>query len=64
MSGMGAEIAKNLVLSGVHLLTILDPTTVTVDDLRSNFLLPHDSIGKNVWPDIWTSVLMNWLICF
>ena len=52
MSGMGAEIAKNLVLSGVHLLTILDPTTVTVDDLRSNFLLPHDSIGKNVWPDI------------
>lgn len=47
INGVGAEIAKNLVLSGIKSLTILDSNQVTEQDLKSNFLLPHSSIGKN-----------------
>lgn len=47
MSGLGAEITKNLVLSGIHSLCVLDSSTCTDQDLKSNFLLPRDSAGKN-----------------
>lgn len=46
--GLGAEIAKNLVLSGVKSLTLLDHRSVTETDTRANFLAPCDSIGKNI----------------
>lgn len=45
---LGAEIAKNILLSGIKSLTFLDDGTVTQEDLMTNFLLPRDSLGKNV----------------
>ena len=48
MSGLGAEIAKNLVLSGISRMTLLDSNEVTEEDTRMNFLLPHSTMGKNV----------------
>jgi ubiquitin-like 1-activating enzyme E1 A len=47
MNGLAAEIAKNLVLSGINCLTLLDSTDVTEADLKLNFLLPHTSVGEN-----------------
>lgn len=46
--GLGAEVAKNLVLSGVKSIVLLDHRSVTEVETRSNFLAPHDSVGKNV----------------
>lgn len=47
MQGVGAEIAKNLVLSGINSLTLLDSNVVTEADLKTNFLISQSSIGKN-----------------
>uniref|UniRef100_A0A915EB51 THIF-type NAD/FAD binding fold domain-containing protein n=1 Tax=Ditylenchus dipsaci TaxID=166011 RepID=A0A915EB51_9BILA len=47
MSGLGAEIAKNLMLSGLKSLTIMDDKKVTQDDYASQFLLSPESIGEN-----------------
>ncbi|XP_042225721.1 SUMO-activating enzyme subunit 1-like [Homarus americanus] len=46
--GMGAEVTKNLVLSGVKSLTLLDHRKVTEIETCSNFLAPHDTVGKNI----------------
>lgn len=46
--GLGAEVIKNLVLSGVKSVTLLDHRTVTNVETCSNFLAPHDAIGKNI----------------
>ncbi|KAK1827798.1 hypothetical protein QBC39DRAFT_375288 [Podospora conica] len=43
---LGAEVAKNLVLAGIHSLTIIDPGTVTESDFPS-FLLSPEHIGQN-----------------
>lgn len=43
---LGAEVAKNLVLAGIHSLTIVDPGTVTEADFPS-FLLSPEHIGQN-----------------
>jgi ubiquitin-like 1-activating enzyme E1 A len=48
MNGLGAEIAKNLVLSGINSLTIIDSNKVEESDLKSNFLLRRKSLGENV----------------
>lgn len=48
LSGVGAEIAKNLMLCGLRSLTLMDGQTVVEDDLESNFLLERDSVGQNV----------------
>jgi len=47
MSGLGAEVCKNIVLAGIKSLTMLDSTTVTTKDFTSNFLIPRDQLGKN-----------------
>ena len=44
--GNGLEIAKNLVLSGVNLVTIYDPTPVSIYDLCSNYYLEEEDINK------------------
>lgn len=41
--GLGSEIAKNILLSGINSLTILDDGTVTEDDNLHNFLL-HEKV--------------------
>ena len=46
MRGNGTEIAKNIILSGVNLVSIYDPTPVTIADLGSNFYLEEKNISK------------------
>ncbi|KAK4306272.1 hypothetical protein Pmani_021894 [Petrolisthes manimaculis] len=48
LCGLGAEVTKNLVLSGVKSITMLDHRKVTQIDVCANFLAPHDSLGKNI----------------
>jgi len=46
--GLGAEVAKNLILAGIKSLTLLDHSPVTALDTVSNFLAPSDSVGQNI----------------
>lgn len=48
MQGLGAEIAKNLILSGIHSITLKDHTDVSILDRCSQFLIPLDSVERNV----------------
>lgn len=48
MQGVGAEIAKNLILSGVNSITLMDHTEVSILDCCSQFLIPRDSQERNV----------------
>lgn len=48
IQGLGAEIAKNLILSGIHSITLKDPSDVSILDRCSQFLIPRDSEERNV----------------
>ncbi|KAL9093284.1 MAG: hypothetical protein Q9165_004025 [Trypethelium subeluteriae] len=41
------EIAKNLVLAGIHSITLVDHEVVTQDDLGSQFLVSEADVGQN-----------------
>ncbi|CAF1222788.1 unnamed protein product [Didymodactylos carnosus] len=45
--GVGIEIAKNIILAGVHSLTLQDPKLTTIIDLGTQYFLNEQSIGKN-----------------
>ncbi|KAG6536430.1 ubiquitin-activating enzyme E1 2-like [Zingiber officinale] len=47
LQGLGAEIAKNLVLAGVRSITLHDEGNVEMWDLSSNFFFSEEDIGKN-----------------
>ncbi|KAL6265317.1 SUMO-activating enzyme subunit 1 [Pogonomyrmex barbatus] len=47
LDGFGAEIAKNIILSGVNSVTFLDHRNVTELDRCSQFFIPKEDIGKN-----------------
>ncbi|KAJ4840511.1 E1 ubiquitin-activating protein [Turnera subulata] len=47
MQGLGAEIAKNLILAGVKSVTLHDEGAVELWDLSSNFIFSESDIGKN-----------------
>lgn len=47
IKGLGSEIAKNLVLAGVGVLTILDHEVVTEEDLGTQFFVSEAQIGGN-----------------
>ena len=47
MKGLGTEIAKNLVLAGVGVLTILDHELVTEEDLGTQFFVTEAQVGQN-----------------
>ncbi|KAM8954090.1 SUMO-activating enzyme subunit 1 [Pelodytes ibericus] len=47
MRGLGAEVAKNLILAGVKGLTLLDHEQVSQEDSRAQFLIPSGSLGRN-----------------
>ncbi|XP_015897430.2 ubiquitin-activating enzyme E1 1 [Ziziphus jujuba] len=47
IQGLGAEIAKNLVLAGVKSVTLHDEGVVELWDLSSNFIFSEDDVGKN-----------------
>lgn len=47
LNGLGAEVAKNIILSGVKSVTLLDHNLVTEIDFCSQFLAPQSSLGQN-----------------
>ncbi|EME28122.1 ubiquitin-activating enzyme E1 [Galdieria sulphuraria] len=47
LTGLGIEIAKNLILAGVKQVFIYDKETVSSQDLSSNFFLSESDIGKS-----------------
>ena len=46
MRGLGVEIAKNIILSGVKEVKILDQNITQIEDLGSNFFLSEENLGK------------------
>lgn len=47
LNGLGAEVAKNIILSGVKAVTLLDHKNVSELEFCSQFFTPHDSVGTN-----------------
>lgn len=47
LDGLGAEISKNLILSGVGAVTLHDTKTASWSDLSSHFYLAEADVGKN-----------------
>ncbi|KAE8722765.1 Ubiquitin-activating enzyme E1 2 [Hibiscus syriacus] len=47
MQGLGAEIAKNLILAGVKSVTLHDEGDVELWDLSGNFVFSESDVGKN-----------------
>ncbi|XP_064473449.1 ubiquitin-like modifier-activating enzyme 1 isoform X2 [Ornithodoros turicata] len=47
MRGLGVEIAKNIILSGVKSVTVYDTGVCELADLSSQFFLSEASLGKN-----------------
>ncbi|KAM6959071.1 SUMO-activating enzyme subunit 1 [Aplochiton taeniatus] len=47
LGGLGAEVAKNLILAGVKGLTLLDHEKVTEESCRAQFLVPVAAQGQN-----------------
>ncbi|XP_078159834.1 ubiquitin-activating enzyme E1 1-like isoform X1 [Carex rostrata] len=47
LNGLGAEIAKNLVLAGVKSVTLHDVENAEMQDLSSNFFLTEEDFGTN-----------------
>lgn len=57
--GLGSEIAKNILLSGINSLTVLDDGIVTKEEQVKNFFLPRSSIGQKV-----NYKVLEWLFTF
>ncbi|XP_019188628.1 PREDICTED: ubiquitin-activating enzyme E1 1-like isoform X2 [Ipomoea nil] len=47
LQGLGAEIAKSLILAGVKSVMLHDEGTVELWDLSSNFIFSESDVGKN-----------------
>jgi ubiquitin-activating enzyme E1 len=47
MRGLGAEVAKNVILGGVKAVTLHDTEAVAVADLSSHFYFSDADVGKN-----------------
>ena len=45
MNGLGAEVAKNVILAGVKAVTIVDDTLTSIEDLSSQFYLTAQDVG-------------------
>jgi len=46
LDGLGVEVAKNVILSGVKSVTLLDNTLVSVADLGAQFYLSPSDVGR------------------
>ena len=46
LRGLGAEVAKNLILAGPKSVSIYDPDLVQLNDLGSNFYCEEKHVGK------------------
>jgi ubiquitin-activating enzyme E1 len=47
LSGLGVEVAKNVILAGVKSVTLYDNQSCSWDDLSSQFYLSESDIGQN-----------------
>lgn len=47
LSGLGAEVAKNIILAGVGTVTLCDPEPPTSYDLGGNYCLSEDCVGHD-----------------
>jgi len=47
LNGIGAEITKNIILSGVNMVKLHDDKPVTEEDFCSQFLVSRKSLGRN-----------------
>ena len=47
LSGLGSEVAKNIILAGVGTVTLCDPEPPTSYDLGGNYCLSEDCVGHN-----------------
>ncbi|KIW00706.1 uncharacterized protein PV09_07692 [Verruconis gallopava] len=47
VKALANEVAKNLVLAGIHSITLIDHEQVTADDLGAQFLINESHIGQN-----------------
>lgn len=47
--GLGSEIAKNVLLSGINSLTIQDAQVVTEEEVQKNFFIDNNSLRKKVY---------------
>jgi ubiquitin-activating enzyme E1 len=47
LDGLGTEVAKNLILSGVKLISIDEPNAVTHMDLSTGYYFSEGDVGKN-----------------
>jgi len=47
MKGLGAEIAKNVILAGVKAVTLHDTEACELGDLSAHFYLSDEDVGKN-----------------
>jgi molybdopterin/thiamine biosynthesis adenylyltransferase len=48
LSGLGAEVAKNLILAGPRAVTLMDDHEITGNDSLSQFFLSSESSKTNV----------------
>lgn len=47
LSGLGVEIAKNIILSGVRSVTLCDPTITTTQDMENNYYIQDaEMVGR------------------
>lgn len=47
IGGLGCEVSKNLVLSGVKSLKLVDDALLSEEDATSQFLAPREQVGSN-----------------
>lgn len=64
LSGLGVEVAKNIVLSGVKSVTLLDDKDVTLSDLTAQFYLGEENIGQNVRRIVERDQLLLFLVIY
>lgn len=48
MGGIGAEVAKNIILGGVKSVKLMDDSVVSELDASAQFLVPREALGQNV----------------
>ena len=46
LRGVGVEVAKNCIVSGLKSVILYDPNVVQLNDLGSNYCLEEDHVGK------------------
>ena len=57
--GLGAEVAKNIVLAGVQEVTMLDHTSLKTGDSACRFLMQTDGVNVRVMSILISSLLSN-----